>query len=410
MKSIIIFFQHINREYKACEAIRDALLELDASLSVRLFSIDFEWNDARAWARKKGIDAIILPWMRLDFHQGLIEPFYKINNQVLVFDLDQEQIGCAADMESLLLPRCEYAKNGVIHLVWSSFYAEQLKAVGVCESNIRIVGNVRMDLATSSTITKDNLSESFALARDKKWILFAENRSFAKNPDENFIKEMIKSGMSRKTVEDEYIYLRESLEAFSRQQFEIEDSFFEKYELIYRSHPGQKCNIALNQHTRVISEYPIGDWLNNVDIFVTFNSSSVFEAEIVGLPSFIHCPTKIDDRFMTYGLCEYPVIDRITDIDTILQQPSLLNSDKKIYEYYMGEVDGRAAARIAAEVLSEQELRRAKSIPPAAYNKVIRRKVLFERMTKLFAKTNLIKKVKYPRSAYREYDDIPYIQ
>lgn len=409
MKTVILFFQHVSREIDMCRSIKYEIESMSCGeVSVGVFSIDFEWLDAIKYAKREGIDVVVMPWLRIDEHESLIAPFLKINQELSVLSFDHEQISSPLSMPALL-PSCEFARSEVIHLAWSDFFYQQLVDVGVEEENIIKTGNARLDALRQSTKTREELSREFSLDLQKKWILFAENRSYVREKTILTISDHIASGIPEQIIHDRITFLSSSLDAFERQINALRPSFFNDHELIYRTHPGQSLNVKLPPEVKPISDYPISAWLHNIDALLTFGSTSAFEADAVGVPVFVHMPVPVEPDYMTFGIMEYTVIE---DIDSLsgkaLVLASKLQERNHIYEKYVGKADGEASKRVAQTIIEMASKKQSHVIEINSRIKETTRKVLFELLTKIMVKTKALEKTKYPRNAYRERKDIPY--
>lgn len=409
MKTVILFFQHINREIDMCRSIKNEIKSMSCGeVSVGIFSIDFEWVDAIKYAKRRGVDVVVMPWLRIDEHEGLIAPFLKINQGLSVLSFDHEQISSPLSMQALL-PSCEFARSEVIHLAWSDFFSQQLIDAGVKEKNIIKTGNARLDALRQSTKTRAELSREFSLDSQKKWILFAENRSYVREKTILTISDHIASGIPEQTVYDRLSFLSSSLDAFEKQINALSPSFFDDYEFIYRTHPGQSLNIKLPSEVKAVSDYPISAWLHNIDALLTFGSTSAFEADAVGIPVFVHMPVPEEPDYMTFGIMEYIVINELDSLSgKALATACEFQNRNHIYEKYVGEADGQASKRVAEAIIEMTSKRQSHAVKANLHIKEMTRKVLFELLTKIMVKTKALEKTKYPRNAYRERKDIPY--
>ena len=349
-----------------------------------------------------------MPWLRLDFHEGFVAPFFEINPNVSIISLEQEQLGSPISM-NIILPAGEYAKNGILHLVWGSFFERELINHGVEKANIVITGNSRLDYAQKPSKTREELSKEFGLSLDKQWVLFAENRVFSLSASEEDISEYEQSGLSREAITSQFDYNAESLYEFERQINKLDDSFFDVYEFIYRSHPGQDLAIALPSQVKTISEYPISDWLGNIDLFVTFNSTSVFEAEIAGVPSLVHIPILRRAEHTVCGLDRFRMISELSDLQEANIEASVFSEkDTHRYEDFYGVIDGRSCERVAKAIIAECKNSTTRRLKPQGDAAFSRNKRLYELVTRISVGFGLLEIVKFPRSAYAERADIPY--
>ncbi len=94
-------------------------------------------------------------------------------------------------------------------------------------------------------------------------------------------------------------------------------TFFNKYELIYRAHPGTIPIYDINSKVKVISNESIYTWLMVVDLCLSRVSTALFESELFGVPCLRYDPTNYPEKFLTFGLCNY---EKITSLDDILKK------------------------------------------------------------------------------------------
>ena len=120
------------------------------------------------------------------------------------------------------------------------------------------------------------------------------------------------------------------------------------------------------------------------------------------------------ELFRQTGIWEYPRINHIVEINDkyINDIIKRKKNSTSIYEKYLGSVDGKAAIRTADALYGIKKLNK-KYInlkrEKISLNKIIRT-FIFEKLSWFFAKTGLLYKWHFPRSAYVEIRDIPYMK
>lgn len=406
----MLFYQHINREKEACLSLKNEL-EKKSEVKIYIFSIDFEHYKVVNLCKKIKIDMIIMPWMYHDMNYELMQPFLRTNSNMYIINLHHEQIGSEMSYK-ILLPKGENAKNSVIHFVWGDFFSNKLLNSGVKKDFIFKTGNIRTDSIQKKIKNRNILSSEFKLDYNKKWILFSENRGWVLSINETKEKDMLYMGYTIDEIEEYKKVTRESLELTMKEFNDLEDAFFDKYEIIYRSHPGTRAPQDINDRIKVIDKYSIYEWINAIDINVVWSSTTIFESDIKNIPSFVYEPIENPYKFKTAGLELYPKISRIVELDYI--SISDIKKDlaiKKIYQNYIGLVDGKSVYRTSLRIMNI--LDNSKSMEYKAsileYSKYrYYRRLNFQLITKLFVKLNILKILKYPRSAYDLINDIPY--
>ena len=134
---IIVFYEHVNREYESVNEIKKTL----ASKGITSIVLPVHYNkyiNLVLWQPK----LIIMPFLydkNIDLH--LI--YEKLYGKIEVVNLASEQI---LDSQSILshLPKDSYSLNA-IHCAWSNKYRDALLKVGVKNKNIWLIGNPRID-------------------------------------------------------------------------------------------------------------------------------------------------------------------------------------------------------------------------------------------------------------------------
>lgn len=344
MKKIICFYEILSREYKACERLKNILLK-KYNIEVKLFSIAFEFNKAIKFAKKNGVDAVIMPWMYSKREYNFVMPFLEINENLTVFNLYHEQIASDETLPILIL-KDEIVKQNVYHLCWGTYFQDVLIKNGTPAKNTLISGNIRLDGMLASKIEKELLSQQFNLDINKQWILFAESRDWVL--DEINLKNRENLGLDEELEKQSFFWHKKSLESTYKEMSCLDDSFFEKYELIYRPHPATPAPKNLNSRIKVISQYTIYDWLANVDYYLTSTSTSIFEAEAMGVLPMVVNISDFPQTFKTYGLDNYYSINSLLEFT----EQNIVNArkwmeNKKIYTKYIGESDGGNTERTA---------------------------------------------------------------
>ena len=148
----ITFYEHITRELASCNRISSKIQDYEDA-EVAIFSIVFEYYDAIRYARERGVDVVVMPWLYSDRDYELVMPFLKINSRIIVVNLHHEQIFLTFLEYSL--PKGNTCANNVIHLVWGDGFKNELVSIGV-PNLIYVTGNVRTDSILSQTVSIDS--------------------------------------------------------------------------------------------------------------------------------------------------------------------------------------------------------------------------------------------------------------
>ena len=409
--NVIIFYEHLVREWDAVQKLK-ALYE-KAGDKARTFSIVFERMKAYKYAKKNVPDVILVPFFIDQQHEECLSRFIDLNRDIKIINLHQEQVGSRLS-EKLMLPRTPFTKNGSFHFAWGEHFRDLLLSCGVKKENIIITGNVRNDLRNTAYTDKEELAACYGLSPSKKWILFAENRGWYLNRNKEDSKRMLTSrGMTEEHFYRAVREEKENLDAFANQMCLLTEDFGMEYEFIYRPHPGTVIQYELPQWVHIIPNRPIYDWIACCDLFLTCESTSIFEAEMMGKPCAIIPSVNIpDDDNKMAGVWDYPRVDSVTEIiDSLIERIRSENQARgTIYTRYLGNVDGHAGERVveASRTVLNVPVDEADKVYSHATPKQLLRQFLYEEATLVMTKAKLLDKVKFPRSAYAEKRDIPY--
>ena len=409
MINILIYYEHLAREWNALCRLKEILTKMGAN--VKICSIIYEKNKAFIWSLKHKPDVVLVPWFVDNIHEQMIYPIYRINRKVKIINLHHEQVSCAA-YETVLFPKTDFTKNGSYHFTWGQYFYERLVKNGVSENKIVVTGNIRNDEALNNHLSRQYLSEVYHLNLDKKWILFAENRGWLENRNDSFTKkELMDRGMTEENVENSIKYTQKSLDSFFREMNVLDAKFFEEYEFIYRPHPGTQVLRELNTNIHVIKDESIYSWIRNCDLYLTCESTSIFEAELCKVPCATIDLEEEPENLKMVGVHEYPKLGHLKDIDEekIKWFLECQNKNLSIYKRYLGEVDGKACVRTAKAILkiagkTEENVYLLKN----AKKTFLLKQAVYEIVTFFIVKLHMLSVLKYPRSAYIESKDIPY--
>ena len=407
--NIYIFYEHLAREWDSLVSLKN-YLETNFDYRVYMFSIIFERFKSYHSAKINKPDVVLVPWFVNETHESFIEPLIRINPQLKVINLHQEQISNKA-FSPVLIPKTAYSRNGIFHVTWGEYYKSILIDNGVDEKLIDVVGNIRNDTGASITNNKADLATEYHLDFNKKWILFAENRGWILQRNNESVKlDLIAKGVKREDIESCISYQKQSLDLFLNHINSFPSDFFNSFEFIYRPHPGTRIYCD-NKCVHVISEKSIYEWIQCCDLYITCDSTSIYEAEFCNKPCATFDLIEEPDNLKMPGITEYYKLDSlhfINDdlIDAIYDYQS---KHKAIYENYLGKIDGNSIERLSdfiRYVYKTDFSYTEKIVKPSLYN--IIHGYVFELVTKIVVSLNILDKIKFPDSAYVESRDIPY--
>lgn len=406
--NVIIFYEHISREGEEIKLIAEFLRK--NKVEVKIYSITFQYANALYEIKKHKYDAIVVPWLHHDKDYELMTPFIKCNPNVVIINLSHEEIGSQYSIP-LIVPVGENAKNSVFHFVWGKYFEEFLIGYGVKKDKIVITGNGRTDFIYKNGYSKKELAAQYKLSSEKKWILFAEDRGWALNWSEKKAREMKFYAIPEEDTNEFIEFIKESVSKTEKDFANLNNKFYEKYELIYRPHPGTRPMNNLDERIKVISDYSIYEWLRVVDLNVVWSSTTVFESDAMGVPSIIYNPIEKLEKYKTFGIDNYLCIHSISEInDALISQAKNTQEEHKAYIKYFGIVDGCRCQNIANKII--EVINNKQGYPINCLKMDFKRKlriVLRGFVAYIFTKFKLVNILKFPKSAYLGYNDIPWL-
>lgn len=412
MKRIVLFYEHVNREYNALRSIANEIHKLVPTLyDVEIRDYTFEWLDVVKSLQKRPVCAVVVPFLYSDVPDyASVLPFRKqkdVNCQV--FNLHHEQIAAPFN-DVYQLPNGALARNGCIHCAWGKDYARRLEERGVNNNLIVVTGNARLDtICNDIQISRDELAQTYGLDASKKWVLYCEGRQEQPMNRETRTKHPVLGKLSEEAYTTLCTQELRSL-ALTKVQFtRLPSSFFEQFELIYRPHPG---TIAVDVDSRIktIADLPVYAWLSQVSLVLVWNSTTAFEANVFGVPVLRHEPIENDSMFRAYGLDSFPIIEDLAQVN--IDDIERLRSEQKGADYYApyyGKVDGCSARRTAFTIVDSIERGgvdlESTGLSDGSLKKEYRRMFLRSVVGNTFERLGILRFTKWPKAAYIHLDE-----
>lgn len=405
---IVIFYQHIVREKNAVLSIAEKLRS--CSHEVFIYSIDFEYMKAVKELSNGMFDVIVMPWMYHEKNYSLMAPFIEKNKDVLIYNLHSEQVYSELTKD-VLLPNDKNSRNSIIHLVWGENFMNELINCGVNKNLIFITGNPRADFVNVKQFSKSDIASEYGYDTKKKWILFSDNRGWVLNKIDSHKKELMINGVAEKDFDTYAQITIESLTRTLNEFDELPDDFFEKYEIIYRPHPGTPAPAKINHRVRVNCDNSIYDWLHVVDMNIVWSSTTIFESDAMGIPSIVYEPIENLKKFKTVGIERYKKICKLSEINEELFSSALnFQYGKKIFMDYIGCTDGKNCENIAKLIdFLGTHIDEYKAGKVPVRRKYLLRRYVYEKVTYFFSISGLLKILKFPHSSYEHYTDLPWL-
>lgn len=346
MKTVIILYEHIAREYEVCSRLRNIMQDI-GTVDVYVFSLHFQMDQVYKLAMRHIIDVIAVPYAYKEKSLAGLLLLVKRKRVKLILNLRHEQIGAQYN-EHRLYPYDSFIKDKVYHIAWTDYYKEKLVLKGVPADHVLVTQNPRTDLIYESDehyLSREAFAKKYDLDPQKKWLLVCES---GETYSPNQITRMLSLGYLEVDLL-EYNRIIERDKASTETQLNaLDESFLNKYEVIYRPHPGTKCSLLLDKHIRIINQESIYCWINYIDAVISRMSTVLFEAQANGVPAFWFCPNDIGKRYITYGIDKLPMLRNISQLDHVI----VSSVPNDIYINYIGIINGKAVQSLALAIRS----------------------------------------------------------
>lgn len=345
---VVLIYEHVSREYQSLSLLKKDL-QTRFDFEVYIFSIHFQILDLFLLSKRKRISIIVMPYIYKESSIFPISFLLRSKKPPTIINLHHEQLGAEYD-SFRYLPLDEFSKNYVYHFVWTNKFKDSLIKIGVFKKLIHITGNIRVDLLTNNAVMNRNkktfLTEKFNLNPSKKILMIVESgidllseskiHNFVlKGYKENDLRELNNEILNSRTSTKEDLNL-------------IDNKLFDKFEIIYRSHPGTKNSLTFDNRIHCIDDYSIYDWLPNIDYILSRQSTVLFEGLLSNKICIRYDPSNLKKKFLNYGLELFPRIESINEI-LDLDETLYLNKVKNIKtKNYLGLSDGRVIFRISS--------------------------------------------------------------
>jgi hypothetical protein len=348
MKNILIFYEHVVREYESCIKLKEELGK-NKNYNVKVFSLQYQILECLNYTKNIEIDAIVMPYVYSEKSLAPIKFLLKKKKIPKVFNFHHEEI-CAPFREHSLLPRDEISKNKVIHFVWANYFKEKLLKAGVKEDKIYVTGNIRAEKNFHSD-DRDHIAKKYGLNVNKEWLMICEsgNYTFSRANINHLVNER---GYQTADLIEWNEYTKNSIAKMENQLKSLPHTFFDKYEIIYRDHPGIEKKILYDKRIKMIDDESISYWLKHLSCILTRMSTILFEAEKVGTPAIRYDTEDIPKKLIVAGTDKFPYIQNINDICEKIR--NIHNSPKtNNFENYLGYFNDNPVDKIIEAINNE---------------------------------------------------------
>jgi len=341
---VFLIYEHKVRELESYKRIADCI-ESNYGISTEIFSQPFEVTDTIRAYFMCHPKVVVVPWGYTDTFVREFSPMFMSAGCPYIITLDCEQI--YSEFNKLrYIPANEYSKHRIIHCAWGENFKELLVQNGADSRNVYITGNPRMDILIDKTnieksVARNKFAKEFDLNLKKKWMMFAESRGL--HYSEDYINKYGQYGISIEENRKRTNQFILSLKKMIQQLHTIEGRFFEEYEFIYRVHPGQDAGDGIDSRIKIISAHSIYDWFPALDLLVSYNSSTLLEADAFGVP-VIRYEDDTDPKYLCIGIDRLPYI---RDFNELIGYDLEKYQSREIFKEYLGASDCKSIERIS---------------------------------------------------------------
>lgn len=331
-----VFYEHVSRELQTVDKLVSDGRR--AGLDIYAFSYLYEYFEALNFSKQKRPDVIIVPYIYSQKSFSRYRHFIACNPDIIIVNFHHEQIVAPFNLPKAI-PSYLPALNDVYHVSWGRKYSKKLKNSGVDDYKIIQLRSPRITLTHNSPVkTKQALAKLYHLNPSKKWILFCEDRDWTVNDQIKVHTNLKTFGVSLAEISKFTTQRELSLEKFAQDSFDLPQVFFDKFEIIYRPHPGVTGAIKLNPRIKIISEQSVTDWLKVVDINVVDNSTTAFESDVLGVKTAVLNSIPLPQRWQVFGINRYESIDSFNQLNEKAVLDRLTHSLKnKNFASYVGD-------------------------------------------------------------------------
>ena len=337
---IIIFYEHVGREFGTVQGLLDKFKE--HNIRVRAYSYLYEYYKCLSECGGTSPTHLIVPYVynknSLSRYRHLLDKYPGLQ----IVNMHHEQIVAPFNIAKAV-PLHSIAIDNVLHVSWGKKYTDMLLNAGAPSENIIQICSPRIPKKLDSAqrdILRERFAAEFDLDLNKEWVLFCEDRDWIVKDKVKMFKVLRKFGAHKTEVEEFFCHRAESLMLFCAEVNSLADNFFDRYELIYRSHPGVKGKVNLTDKVKMISSYSVYDWFQCVSFNIVDGSTSCFESDALNVKTATHQPVDGPLKFRVFGIDQYAKLAHMADLlrkDVIVSLSS--QSEKMIYQDYLGDKD-----------------------------------------------------------------------
>lgn len=354
---ILFFVEHIARELDVANVVAEHIRIINPTVKIVIASALYQ---IRETVDKYEPNVVVTPYCYAEdsFIYRHLLPVYGCN--VRYINLAYEQI-CSRKNIHKKLPTDSFSKKHVKHVVWSNYFAELMREVGVRPEKIVVNGNPNFNLLTDEYKSyypdRESIAQRFSLDTSKKWIFIPENYG----PvfwSEHKINAKIAAGFSERFVKEYVQISKDSFTQFLSWIAALAES--DTYQIILRPKP--TINLAsyqeyLSEHISldnilVTKSMSIRDWIHGSDIVLSNLSTSVLDAVVANKHAALVKPIKYPSEYAADWHDEMTQITSYEDLKKFIQQPHTESIDR--IRSWVGDYFNHEALKNLAEILIQE--------------------------------------------------------
>ena len=325
----LIFYEHKNREFESIVLLKHELVR--RGYTVKFFSFDEMYNKKKRRDLFGNVKIAVMP--SLYHNEEILNFVYGVAGKVKnIVNLRWEQIfsnQIENNLDYYVYPK-ENAKYGY-HCCWGTRPLEMLRSVNVEEDKVFITGPIQMDFLRKELTgwykSRKELFDEYDIDLNKNCVLFTS--SFVSSSWDKWSLEWLYSQFD----DEERAYSKNNLsrEIKSREtiiSWLINLAQTKDCTIIYRPHPAEVQSVITEQikdyeNIKVIGDYNIKQWILTCDQVYTWNSTSLAEASVAGIPCAVLRPVGFEKNN------EYPIYEGMPYITTYQQLEDLFEDKKQ---------------------------------------------------------------------------------
>lgn len=345
---VVILYEHRARDFEnACF--------LAAKLEYLGFTTKI-YNIYESCKNKIKSKVILVPHL---YNNEQLYSFCKQKNTICpcIIDMQYEQVLSLASLDGIHNPSGQ-AVNAY-HLSWGKSQTERYIKCGIAADKIVESGHVGMDLLRPRYLNyfynRDYLAEEFNLDKNKSWVMFLSSFSYANLSESTLRSYEMMFSEARRLAKISDMSLKEIICWFDKFTKDNPDKI-----LIYRPHPAESVVKALyelqdkRENFRIISKYSIRQWMNPINVFLNWYSTSVIDTYFANKRCYTLRPCDIPQDLEVEILVGSRFVHTYDELLAAIKEKQYSFPVKpEIIEYYYGKRDKKEASDTIIELVQD---------------------------------------------------------